>query len=135
VSEDVEVLARHTEGHLQGVPALTRRPVGDGAAWYLATVPDTQSWTRIAEAICAAAGLDLHAGQHADVEIVRRRGENGSWLFVLNHTTEKVTVEVSGTDLVTERVVDGPLTLEPGSCAVIREDSAATGARTRKADA
>nr|WP_271209669.1 beta-galactosidase [Rhodococcus wratislaviensis]GLK34355.1 beta-galactosidase [Rhodococcus wratislaviensis] len=135
VSEDVEVLARHTEGHLQGVPALTRRPVGDGAAWYLATVPDRQGWTRIAEAICAAAGLDLHAGQHADVEIVRRRGENGSWLFVLNHTTEKVTVEVSGTDLVTERVVDGPLTLEPGSCAVIREDSADTGARTRKADA
>ena len=35
-----EAVQTFTEYPLEGVPSLTRRTVGSGAAWYLATFPD-----------------------------------------------------------------------------------------------
>ncbi|WP_187298434.1 beta-galactosidase trimerization domain-containing protein, partial [Rhodococcus sp. BS-15] len=120
-SEDVDVLARHTQGHLRGVPALTKRTVGTGAAWYAATVPDATGWAALTDKLCVAADIDTRRDLGSDVEIVRRSAGEQSWLFVLNHGTDKVSVPASGTDLVGGTQIDGELILAAGGSAVIAE--------------
>jgi beta-galactosidase len=56
------------------------------------------------------------------VEVVRRRGDATSYLFVINHTDESATIPTQGVDLLTGRAVTGKLDLAPGDVAVVREE-------------
>lgn len=123
VADDVDVLARHTEGHLGGVPAVTKRPVGSGDAWYLATVPDAAGWEKIADTVCTAAEIDVRRDLGGDVEVVRRSSGDRSWLFVLNHGVDKITVPAFGTELITGESVDGQVIVHAGGSAVIAEQA------------
>ena len=55
------------------------------------------------------------------VEMVRRTGPGGDYLFLLNHTDEAATVEVTGATLLGPLVTDGSVTVAAGDVAVIRE--------------
>jgi beta-galactosidase len=120
---DAEVVARFASGTAGGPrpggPALTRRTVGSGVAWYLATRLDEPATAALADRIAGAAGVArLPAG---GVEAVRR----GRYLFVLNPTGNPVTVTTDGVDLLAEdRPAGGPggtVTIAGGGAAVIRE--------------
>ena len=124
-SEDVtatsaRVLSTYAAGPLRGRPAITRREVGSGSAWYLSTLPDEQTLADLLEQVTSAAGVAPAADVPPGVEAVRRRGEGGSWLFLANDTSTDQTVAVTGHDLVTDRPV-GPVVLGPGGVAVVRE--------------
>jgi beta-galactosidase len=56
------------------------------------------------------------------VEILQRVNGNSSWLFILNHSSEKVTVplEEHGRDLLTGAEVRGSVILDPTGVAVIQ---------------
>ena len=115
------VLDRYASGPLSGRPAVTRREVGKGGAWYLSTLPDDSRLDALLLDVMSAAGVepvmnDLPPG----VEAVRRRSADASWLFVGNDTGETQELAVTGHDLVTDADVDG-LRLDPGGVAVIRE--------------
>lgn len=60
-----------------------------------------------------AAGVQPVGSATGDVELVRRRLADSSWLFALNHGTEAATVTTAGHDLVNDEPVDGSLRLEP----------------------
>lgn len=129
VGEDTAVVATHTAAPLAGVPAITRRPIGAGAAWYVATALDDPSLARLLGRLLSEAGVDpvVPAGTSAsEVDVTRRRGAGGSWLFVLNHGDHEAAVAVSGHDLVSDRPVGGRLVVPPGACAVIREAQSIT---------
>lgn len=124
-SEDVtpvaaEVLAVYAAGPLAGRPAITRAPAGAGRAWYLSTLPDDRALDALLGRIVRTAGVSPAADVAPGVEAVRRRGENGSWLFIANDTGHEQTVDVAGHDLVRDRAVNG-VVLEPGAVAVVRE--------------
>jgi len=53
--------------------------------------------------------------------VVRRKGPQGSYLFVLNHSATVSTILTHGYDLVSQRETTGSLTVEPGGSAVVRE--------------
>lgn len=121
---DAEVLARYVDGPLPGTPALTRRQVGAGAAWYVATRPDDDGWRRLLGRAADEAGVVATAKVHGDatgVHVVRRRGQGRTWLFVLNHGARDVRVEARGRDLVGQRDVDGAVDVPAGGCAVVAE--------------
>ena len=59
----------------------------------------------------------------AGLEVTRRTGENGSYLFLINHGAETAHVRTSGRDLVSDRDVTGTLSLKAGMAAVVREES------------
>ena len=59
------------------------------------------------------------------VEVQRRRAGDASWLFVLNHTDDAVTVAAHGTDIVSGVPVSGSVTLPPCGVAVVREGGGA----------
>ncbi|WP_136518032.1 beta-galactosidase [Cellulomonas telluris] len=124
--DGTEVVRRFAGGPLDGVPAVTRRAVGAGAAWYLATWPtDADALQRVVDALVEESGVprvvpDLPEG----VEVTRRVADDGrSWLFVLNHTGAPVTVVASGQALVDPRDVDGTLEVAAGAVEVVREAS------------
>ncbi|MGL5929189.1 MAG: beta-galactosidase, partial [Dermatophilaceae bacterium] len=116
-----EVLRTYTGGPLAGRPAVTRRPVGDGAAWYLGTLPDDATLTSLLDDVVGAAGVEPLPVAPAGVERVRRRSASGSWLFVLNHTDEPCEVAARGHDLVTDAAAGPVLVLPPRTAAVVRE--------------
>ncbi|WP_435206491.1 beta-galactosidase [Micromonospora sp. bgisy143] len=121
-ADDAEVLASYTDGPLPGVPALTRRPVGAGAAWYVGARLDEPATDRLVARLLDEAGVRPAASAPTGVEVVRRRDGERSWLFAINHTDTEVRVTASGTELLTGTRCTGELTVPAGEVAVVRED-------------
>jgi beta-galactosidase len=118
--EGAAAIASYVDGPVPGRPAVTRR----GNATYVATrLDDAALAARLGE-VCERAGVqpvvdDLPAG----VEAVRRRGDAATYLFLLNHGEQAVTVAARGTDLLTGIEHDGALELPGGGVAVLREEA------------
>ncbi|RMI38546.1 beta-galactosidase [Streptomyces triticirhizae] len=122
-SEDIEVadaepLLRYAEGELAGRPAVTRARRGAGTAWYLSTLPQPEALAELLARAAEAAGVaPALPGLPEGVEAVRR----GPALFLLNHTTEPVTVPLPSprTDLLTGRAHPREVTLAGRGAAVL----------------
>lgn len=115
-----DAVQKFTEYPLEGVPALTRRAVGDGAAWYLATFPDRNGIDALVDRLLAESGVSPVTAADPGVEVVRRRlPDGGSFLFAINHTRASASVAATGTDLLTGEPFAG--CVPAGSVAVIAE--------------
>ncbi|RSM58074.1 beta-galactosidase [Actinoplanes sp. ATCC 53533] len=113
---------RYAGGVLDGRPAVTRHPVGDGVAYYVSTRLDPDSYGDLLTTVAASAGaVPELAGLPPGVEAVRRRAGDRSWLFLLNHTGDGCEVPADGVDLLTGAAVSGTVRVPPGGAAVIRE--------------
>jgi beta-galactosidase len=119
--EDAEVIASYQDGVLAGTPAVTRCTRGDGRAWYVATRLTQDSLSRLARRICDEAGVslpDLPSG----VELTRRVAGDRSWVFVINHSAEGVSLEVPGRSLETGLQSASTVHVAAGDVAVIAQD-------------
>jgi beta-galactosidase len=114
--EDAEILARFGDGALEEWPAVTRRTVGGGRGWYVATLPEHGALRRLVERVVTDAGVDVLpvAASGANVESVRR----GRSLFVINHGPDEVRIDVDGMDILTGRAAMG-LVLPPQGVAIV----------------
>jgi beta-galactosidase len=116
-----EAVQSFTEYPLEGVPSLTRRSVGSGAAWYLATFPDRDGIEAVVDRLLVESGVAPAAVADPGVEVVRRRSDDGrSFLFAINHTRSDASVNAAGTDLLTGEQFSG--SVPAGAVAVIAED-------------
>ena len=122
--EGAEAVRTYADGPVPGAPAVTRHAFGDGTAWYIATRTSPEGTSSVLDRVVAEAGVGAAAVTTPGVEVVRRRGEQGSWLFVLNHTGREAAVPASGVDLVSGDDVDGEVRVSPGGVAVVREAGA-----------
>lgn len=119
---EAAAITRYREGALTGVPALTRRPLGLGTASYLATHPDERGLAAVIDGLIDLAGLEPVARIEKGLEVTRRTGEVGSYLFAINHDLETPRVlDASGLDLVSGLEADGDFAVPAGGVAVIRE--------------
>ncbi|GAA1294341.1 beta-galactosidase [Pseudonocardia aurantiaca] len=116
---DAEVVARYADGPLPGTPALTRRAVGAGTAWYLATWLDETATAELADRLTREAGV-VRLGPGGGVEVVRR----GRYLFVLNRGPVAAVVRAHGVDLLSGRDVAESVIVSGGCAAVVRQDEA-----------
>ncbi|MFT3873877.1 MAG: beta-galactosidase [Nocardioides sp.] len=118
-----EAVVSYLDGPSAGLPAVTRRAVGSGAAWYVATRTDAVGTERLVDAVLVEAGVRPVAEVPPDVEVTRRRAADGrSWVFVINHTEQPIRVAVAGHELVTDTECGaGGCQVEAGAVAVIRE--------------
>ena len=114
-------VASFADGPAAGGPAVTRRDVGQGAAWYVATQLDEDGTARLLGQVAEAAGVQAIPGATSGVELVRRVSDAGRWLFAINHTGEEVRVPLGGTDLLTGDVHDGAVGVPAGGVVVLRE--------------
>jgi beta-galactosidase len=116
-----EAIARYLDGPVAGQPAVTRHTVGAGAAWYVGTALDDVTLVTLMNRVAEAAGVQPPVPAPPGVEVVRRHGPQGSYLFVLNHSQSSATIRAHGYDLVSQMRTTGSLTVEPGGSAVVRE--------------
>jgi beta-galactosidase len=116
-----EAVQTFTEYPLEGIPSLTRRAVGSGAAWYLATFPTPDGIETVVDKLLAESGVSPVAAADPGVELVRRyTSDGGSFLFAINHTRSDAIVSAAGTDLLTREAFAG--TVPAGGVAVVAED-------------
>lgn len=120
LADDVTVLATYVDGPVRGQPALTRRAVGDGSAWYCSTRLDQPDLDRLVAQVADAAGVTRLAPVPAGVEVTERTSPDGAtrWLFVVNHTDADVPIDVAGHDLVADAAFGG--TVPARGVAVVR---------------
>jgi len=119
--EGVEVIAGYSDGAVAGLPAITRRRVGRGTAWYLSADLDAPSLGALIGTMLDETPIEPVAVVSTGVEAVRRTGADRSYLFLVNHRDEEGWAEASGVDLLTGAAHDGRVTLAPGAVAVVRE--------------
>jgi beta-galactosidase len=116
-----KVISRYAGGVLDGRPAITRNNVGRGAAWYVSTRLDEESWRRWLGFVADLAGVrPVRAGLPPGVEVVVRRDGEQEWLFALNHTAAAQDVPGDGVDLLTGATITGAVRIPPGGAAVLR---------------
>ena len=127
-----EPLASYTESFYAGTPAVTRNVFGRGVAYYLGTRPEERYTELLLQTVCEQAGVAPTLQAPPGVDAVRRKTEDVSFLFLLNHNEEAVEVRLPepGRDLLTGKDHDSKLMLDPLGVAVLREASGQT-ARAR----
>jgi beta-galactosidase len=118
-----EVRDRFADGPSAGHPAVTRNAWGHGSAWYVSTLLEPDAFADLMASVAAEAGV-TGAGS-AQVEVVRRRGSDSSYVFVINHGEAATRVAASGHELITEQDVDGEIEIAGGSVRIIREAAVA----------
>ncbi|WP_277208020.1 beta-galactosidase [Isoptericola croceus] len=124
VLDGTEVVASYDDGALAGHPAVTRRNVGSGAAWYMGTRLERSGLDALVGRLVEESGVAPDGIGPAGVEIVRRRSNDGAttWLFALNHTDADTTLHgVSGIELLGGDAVVGDLAVPAGAVRVVRE--------------
>ena len=129
VCEGARVVQRYLDGPAAGGPAVTRHRHGRGRAWYLSTHLAGAHLDTVLDAVRTDAGLAGRAAWNGHpggavpehVEVVRRAGEDASYLFVINHRDHPVDVRARGVDLLTGTAHDGRVTVAAGGVAVVRE--------------
>ncbi|MGP4113800.1 beta-galactosidase [Streptomyces sp. 4N509B] len=119
-----ETVWRYADGPAAGGPAVTRHRHGAGTAWYLSTRLDAGQLDAVLAAAAADAGLAPRTTLPRDVEVVRREGDAGRFLFALNHTATdaKVPLPGAGTELLTGERAEGALAVPGGGVRVVHLD-------------
>ena len=118
---DAEVVDTYADGDLAGLPAVTRRRVGAGAAWYVSADLEPDSLGSLVDAVVEASGVAPTVPVVGGVEAVRRTGAGGSWLFLINHADDDAVIEANGIELVTGAEVAVSLVVPGGAVRVVRE--------------
>lgn len=121
--QTAEPLASYEQDYYAGSPAVTHNKYGKGSAFYVGTVLDRGAMDWLVECLCEAA--DIHpaiATGPAGVEVLQRSTGKDSFLFLLNHSAEKVIVPLDrdGCDLLTAVNIRGSIELDPFGAAVIQ---------------
>ncbi|GGU21545.1 beta-galactosidase [Streptomyces lavendofoliae] len=122
VPRGAETVWTYADGPAAGRPAVTRHRLGEGTAWYVSTRLAPPALDAIIGAACEDAGIAARSELPRDVEVVRRTGEGGTYLFALNHTSAdaKVPLDGPGTELFGGEAVTGHLAVPAGAVRVVR---------------
>ncbi|MCX4999854.1 beta-galactosidase [Streptomyces longwoodensis] len=124
VPRGAEPVWSYADGLTAGRPAVTRHRLGAGTAWYVSTRLGHEGLDAVLGRAAEDAGIAPRAELPRDVEVVRRSGTGGTYLFALNHTATdaKVPLETSGTELLTGERAAGRLAVPAGAVRVVRLD-------------
>ncbi|WP_020138453.1 beta-galactosidase [Streptomyces sp. 351MFTsu5.1] len=125
VPRGAETVWTYADGLTAGHPAVTRHRHGRGTAWYVSTRLTAQGLDALLGRSAEDAGLPSRADLPHDVEVVRRDGASGPYVFVVNHTATEAKVPLggAGTELLTGERAAGRLAVPAGAVRVVRLDA------------
>lgn len=119
-----ESVITYADGDSVGRAAVTRNAVGDGTAWYISAPLPLDSAARIADRLIAELDLPRAVEASPVIEAVRRRTPDGDVLFLINHSNDDETVNVSGRSLLDDASFDSAAVVPAGAVVVLREGTA-----------
>jgi beta-galactosidase len=120
--DGAEVLARITNGWMDGQPVICRHAFGSGRAYYVATRPEPAHLNELLHRICAEQGVYPVVDAPIGVEAMVRASGDTFHLFIINHTDRTAVVQLGmggGTDTLTGETVRGEVRLEPYGVQVV----------------
>ncbi|WP_030844503.1 beta-galactosidase [Streptomyces sp. NRRL S-475] len=122
VPRGAETVLTYADGLAAGLPAVTRHRLGEGTAWYVSTRLGADGLDLLLGRAGEDARLAPRADLPRDVEVVRRTGTSGTYLFAVNHTGTdvKVPLEAAGTELLTGEAATGHLAVPAGTVRIVR---------------
>ncbi|MBM7603989.1 beta-galactosidase [Metabacillus crassostreae] len=124
-SEGAEVIATYGEDFYQGRPVVTKNNFGKGQAWYVASSPDDAFLQGlINEMINEKEIRNDFSGNEPGVEITKRIKGDKTYVFVLNHNSDAVHIElpsVTGLNLLTGEEVIQTIELASYDVAIIEQ--------------
>lgn len=114
-------VAHQANGHA----VLTRHPVGEGQAWYFASLAVGEAADALVNSLADHWPIAALATAHPEVEVVVRTTEGKAYWFLLNHTVESQEVSglPTGTERLTDQEMDGTIELGPYGVAVIQVEA------------
>ncbi|MCL2516644.1 MAG: beta-galactosidase [Microbacteriaceae bacterium] len=116
-----EAEAEYLDGLAAGHPAITANRHGDGLARYVSTTLDDAALDALLVRALGDAGIAPELPEAgAGLEVVRRQGADGEYVFVINHTSGEREIELAGADALTGVPVNGTVTLGAGEFRVVR---------------
>lgn len=116
-------VAEYDQGFIANTYAVSRNKFGKGKAYYIGTQALQEFNDELMAAIAADAGVEFGMETPAGVDASVRTGENGSLLFITNHTPDHHHIEIPGeykVNAITGEPVQGTLLLEPYDVLVLR---------------
>jgi beta-galactosidase len=121
--EGAQPQASYTEDFYADTPAVTRNVFGEGAAYYLGTRPEQRYTKSLLQRVYEEAGVRPTAEVPPGVDAVRRKTEDASFLFLLNHNqeVEEIRLPNPGRDLLTGTQHESKLILDPLEVAILQE--------------
>ena len=120
-----EVLARYRGEPFEGAPAVIIHHVGAGHVIYVGTSLDDVGQNLFMEKVLTVAKVTPGVPSPDNVEIVRRVHDGIDHWFVLNHNTsaQEVTLPSSGIDLLSGKVISGPVVVNGRDALVVRSNA------------
>jgi beta-galactosidase len=123
--EGAEAVATYTADFYAGRPALTRRTLGRGEAWYLAAELEPAGLDAVVAGLAARAGLQALVTQPQEGLTVQARSDGMTdWLFALNFSALSRHLDLGpAEDAETGAAVAGAFELPPWSGRILRRPS------------
>jgi beta-galactosidase len=124
--EGAAALSRFVDGPLPASPSVTVHQHGAGSAWYIGTRLEQEAVNRLIRDVLKTLKIKPPIPMvtaPVGLEVTRRTGAEGSYLFLINHGSETAHVRAKGHDLVSDRQLTGTLSLQGGAVAVVREET------------
>ena len=117
-----EIVGRYEGEYFAGEPAVALNRYGSGRALYVGTIGDRRLHDAIVEWMVESAAVFATAATPDGVEAVTRWSDSQEFLFLLNHSAQRRTVDIQGgaMELLSGGPVSSDLTLEPYGVAVLR---------------
>jgi beta-galactosidase len=114
-TREANVVGVYRGGILEGMPAVTGRPLGRGQIIYVGTCPSSDLYAGVLGRLGPGLGLRPGLAAPEGVEVCRRVRDEAEYLFVLNHReeTKEVTLTESYRDLLHDGVITSQVRLEP----------------------
>jgi beta-galactosidase len=113
--EGANALATFGENYFAGAPAVTYHCFGKGSVYYLGTRLASTDMQKMFGQIFTDASIRPILDVPAGVEVILREGEEKTFLCILNHLPDSVTVDLKyqrGTDLLTGKDVQAQESIE-----------------------
>ena len=126
VLDGAQVRGTYRGGPADGGPAVTRHAHGAGTGWYVSTRLGVDALAPVLAAVYADAGVTPTTPADG-VELMTRHGADHDYLVAVNHREDAATVQVAGTELLSDTVAEGSYRLAPGDVAVFRTSATTPG--------
>lgn len=117
-------LGDYEQDFYRGMPAITRNKYGEGEAYYIGTRSEKEFYELLWKDICAQYDVKPLLNAPVQIEATLRKNQNGSYLFLLNHSNEslKCILPCEGTDIIhqTEYFRNAEISIEARDVMIIR---------------
>ncbi len=117
-------LAVYGDDYFKGRPAVTVNTVGEGRAYYVATLPAHDFLRPFLKQVCAEQGVAPVCETPDGVEAVIREQDGQRYLFVLNHNYEPVNVTLPDRkwcELTTAKEIKGTVAIGAVETLILKE--------------